>query len=512
MTGGFGQLLRAEWTKFRTVPGWVVALLAGAALIVGLGLGPSMTGSCGQHGTDSECVPILGPDGREVSDTFYFVHQSLTGDGSITVRVSSLTGLLPGRPSGGNPADDRPYEHLRAGVAPWSKAGLILKDGTRPGSTYAAMMVTGEHGTRMQYGYTHDIAGPAGTVGWLRLTRTGDTVTGAESGDGTHWTTVGTAHLAGLPSTVQVGLFATSPQYAETVSASFILTGDASGPTRATATFDHLDGQGTWHGPSPTWTGDQIGGAVNMPPFQRGEFHQNGDAFTVSGSGDIAPSVSGAAGVGTTVTQTLVGTFIGLILVIVVGAMFITAEYRRGLIRTTLAASPRRGRILAAKAIVIGTVTYVVGLVAAAVVVTLGQGVLRANGVYVQAAPALTELRLIAGTAALLAVAAVLAVALGALLRRSAVAVTTVIVVIVLPYLLAISVLPLGAAQWLLRITPAAAFAIQQSAVRYPQVDNIYSPVDGYFPLAPWTGFGVLCAWTVLALAAATIQFRRRDA
>ena len=52
--------------------------------------------------------------------------------------------------------------------------------------------------------------------------------------------------------------------------------------------------------------------------------------------------------------------------------MFITAEYRRGLIRTTLAASPRRGRVLAAKAVVIGAVTFAAGLVAAAVAVILG--------------------------------------------------------------------------------------------------------------------------------------------
>ena len=47
--------------------------------------------------------------------------------------------------------------------------------------------------------------------------------------------------------------------------------------------------------------------------------------------------------------------------------MFITAEYRRGLIRTTLAAAPRRGQVLLAKAVVTGLVTFVTGLVAAAV-------------------------------------------------------------------------------------------------------------------------------------------------
>ena len=66
---------------------------------------------------------------------------------------------------------------------------------------------------------------------------------------------------------------------------------------------------------------------------------------------------------GATIAQTLIGAFAGLIVVIVVAAMFMTAEYRRGLIRITLAASPRRGRVLAAKAVVIGAVTFVAGLV-----------------------------------------------------------------------------------------------------------------------------------------------------
>jgi ABC-type transport system involved in multi-copper enzyme maturation permease subunit len=361
----------------------------------------------------------------------------------------------------------------------------------------------------------HDRAGQPGAVSaasprWLRLTRTGHTITGEESADGSRWTTVGTARLPGLPSTVQAGLFATSPQHAEATRESPGVAGAAGGPTQATAAFDHLDRRGAW--PSDAWTGEDIGGPVNATPLQRGGFQQTGAGFTVTGSGDIAPAVSGAAGLGTTITQTLVGTFAGLVIVVVVGTMFVTAEYRRGLIRTTLAASPRRGRILAAKAIVIGAVTYLTGLVAAAVVVTLGQRTLRGNGVYVHPATTLTELRVVAGTAALLAVAAVLALAIGALLRRSAAAVTAAVVAIVLPYLLAVSVLPAGAARWLLRITPAAAFALQQSTPQYPQVSNIYTPANGYFPLAPWTGFAVLGAWTALTLGLAVLLFCRRDA
>ncbi len=69
--------------------------------------------------------------------------------------------------------------------------------------------------------------------------------------------------------------------------------------------------------------------------------------------------------------QTLVGAFAGLIAVVVVAAMFITAEYRRGLIRTTFAASPRRGRVLAAKAMVLGAVTFVAGVVAAVIAIAV---------------------------------------------------------------------------------------------------------------------------------------------
>src|SRR6266487_678154 len=514
---GFAQLLRAEWTKFRTVRGWVIGTAVAALVTVLIGPLTASGSHCSANGqTCHPSVPV-GPDGEAVTDSFYFVHQPLAGNGSITVQVTSLTGVIPpltARAPAGQ--GQGPLAGGRPGVQPWTKAGIIVKENTSQGSAYAAIMVTGAHGVRMQYNYTHDKAGLAGGVSaasprWLRLTRSGDTLTGEESADGTHWTTVGTAHLAGLPATVQAGLFAASPGYSQAISQSFILTGDASGPTRATAAFDHLSRQGTW--PSQAWTGEDIGGPDNATSLQRGGFDQASGGFTVSGSGDIAPAVSGAAGLGTTITQTLVGTFAGLIMVIVVGTMFITAEYRRGLIRTTLAASPRRGRVLVAKAIVIGTVTYLTGLAAAAVALPLDTRILRANGNLLLPVGSLTELRVIVGTAALLAVAAVLALAVGAVLRRSAAAVTAGIVAIVLPYILATAyVLPTGLSQWLLRLTPAAAFAIQQSIPQYPQVSNDYTPVFGYYPLAPWAGFAVLCAYATLALGLAVVRLRRRDA
>jgi ABC-type transport system involved in multi-copper enzyme maturation permease subunit len=517
---GFAQLVRAEWTKLRTVRGWVIGLVVAALVMAGIGLLTAVGGSssCQEVGggparSGRACGPTftVGPGGEPVTDSFYFVRQPLTGNGSITVRVTSLTGRIP--PANGDvPLSPNASPDTRPGLVPWAKSGVIIKESTRPGSAYAAIMVTADHGVRLQGNYTSDTAGQPGPVSasprWLRLTRSGDVVTGYDSADGTHWTQVGTVHLAGLSPTVQAGLFTASPAY-QSITSNF--GGGTSGsvlPSQATGVFDHVSRSGRW--PAGTWSGGYVDAAGGSGV---GGYHQARGRFTVTGSGDIAPIVSGAdEGQTLTISNLLVGTFAGLIGVLVVAAMFITAEYRRGLIRTTLAASPRRGRVLAAKALVIGAVTFVVGLVAATAGVTLGAQIARHNA-YVFPATWTTELRVVVGTAALLAVAAVLALALGAVLRRGVAAVSIVVVAIVLPYILSVaSVLPVGVLDWLLRLTPAAAFSIQQAAPQYPQVTALYSPGTGYFPLAPWAGLAVLCAWTALTLGLAVVLIRRRDA
>jgi ABC-type transport system involved in multi-copper enzyme maturation permease subunit len=518
---GFGQLLHAEWTKFRTVRGWTIGMIIAVLVTAGLGalLAKASVPSCssqtggGQHGPvqhGAACGPIytVGPGGVLVQDEFYFVRQPLAGNGSLTVRVTSLTAQLPPPPPG--------FPARPAVLLPWSKAGIIIKDGTSQGSAYAAMMATGGNGVRMQWNYTGDTPGLPGAVSaasprWLRLTRDGDTITGYDSADGTHWTQVGTVTLAGLPSTVQAGLFATSPVHT-TYSASLGVGNGNSSPTEATAVFDHVSRTGTW--PASAWTGDDIG-AGNMGVAQVAGYQQAAGRFTVTGSGDIAPLTAGALndGPNITVKDYLLGTFAGLIAVAVVAAMFMTAEYRRGLIAVTLAASPNRGRVLAAKAIVIGSAAFVAGLAAAAGAVGIGTDIAHSNGTALFPEPWPTQLRIIVGTAALIAVAAVFTLAIATMVRRSATAILVVIVTIVIPFVLSAPPgIPTGLADWLLRITPAAAFALQQPAPQYYQVQAIYIPSSGYFPLAPWAGFAVLCGWTVLALAGAAYLLSRRDA
>lgn len=496
---GFGHLLWAEWTKFRTVRGWLAGMVAAALVIVGIALLDHS--SCGGEvapggpaGAGSGCTAPVGPGGEAVTDAFFFVHRPLAGDGGITVRLASLTGGGRG-----------------AGLPPWSKAGIIVKASTRPGSAYAAVMVTAGHGVRMQYDYTGDIAGPpaaspAALPRWLRLIRSGSTLTGYQSADGAHWSTVGTVHLAGLPATVQAGMFAASPTAAQAGAQSLGGSTEGGARTVATARFDGiaLTGRSRAAWPGTAWSGASVGGARPGTGFRR-----SAGAITVTGTGDIAPLVDGVP-----VERTMLGAFGGLIAVIVVAAVSVTAEYRRGLIRVTLSAAPGRGRVLAAKAIVVGAVSFAAALAGTLPAVVLGERLLRSNGDLVLPVGPFTEARAVAGTAALLAVAAVLALAVGTILRHSAGAVTAVVTAIVLPYLLAAQfpVLPTAASEWLLRVTPAAGFAIQQTTPRYAQVAASYTPGDGYFPLPPWAGFAVLCGYTAVALALAVILLRKRDA
>ena len=524
---GFGGLVRAEWVKFRSVRGWMIGMILAAVLMVFIGvfaaananIGCQINGGPPKSG--KACLPPIphGPGGEVVSDSFYFVHQPLTGNGSITARVTALTGEHANL-TGGPVQVGSGY--MVPGLASWAKAGIIVKQGTHQGSAYAAMMVTGSNGVRMQYNYTGDSAGMPGNASaahprWLRLTRSGDTITGYDSADGTHWTQVSTVQLAGLPATVQVGMFATSPNYTLTQN-SFGGRNNRGGPAQATGVFDHVSLSGA--SPGGTWTGTAVGGggpvgqtrarAQGQPGF--GNSH---GTFTVTGSGDIAPVTPGPGSGYPTVTieQSLAGAFLGLIAIVVVAAMFFTAEYRRGLIRTTLAASPRRGAVLAAKALVIGGVAFATGLIASAISIAVGVPKEENQGLVLLPVPALTEARVIVGTAAVLAVAAVFALALGAVLRRSAAAITAAVMTVVLPFLLAgLNIVPSGVGAWLLRLTPTAGLAIQQSIPRYPQVTSVVDTVRGYWPLSPYAGFGVLCLWAAAALGLAFVLLRQRDA
>ncbi|MFJ7200228.1 MULTISPECIES: hypothetical protein [unclassified Streptomyces] len=489
------QLLRREWTRLRR-PGRLVAMAAAALVVVAFGL---LSALGGHTSCDGPCpAEPTGPDGSRVDDQFYFLHRDLGESGSITVRLTSMSGTITYPP----PDHDR----IVPGLVPWAKAGIIIKDGIRQGSSYAALMLTGSHGVRMQYDYHHDIAGGGGGVSagsprWLRLTRSGDTVTGYESADGERWVKVGTARLSGLPGTVQVGLFAASPGDLTLRSVGLGGATEQVRFTQAGGVFDNVALNGAV--PAGSWKTDAVG-EMNRTDWEKyhrasGAVERNG-TFTVTGTGDIGPG--GTEGGGLPVERSLGGLPLGLIVVLVVAVRFVTSG--PGHPRGSADGTPLTRRALAAKAVVVGALAFGTGLLATGIVIPVAVATSTGSGTSVVEVSALTSVRVAVGAAAVLALAAVFALALSALLRRGRLAIAVAVLTIAVPY--TVTSFPLladGLAQWLLRVTPAAGFAAQQTLIEYPQVVAHYAPSTGYFPLPWWAGLAVLCAYTATLLGLA---------
>lgn len=453
-------------------PGRVIALAVAALVVIAFGVlvASGLRASCDPGPCPAEPVAS---DGSPVSDRFWFLHRSLGPEGSITVRLASMTGTIT------YPPPD--HDEIVSGLVPWAKVGIIVKDGLRQGSSYAALMRTGKHGVRFQYDYKHDVAGGSGS--WLRLTRSGSTITGYSSVDGREWSPVGTAKLAGLPDSVQVGLFATSPG---DLTLRKVALGGTMGEARfsqAVGVFDHV----TVEGSSGGWESDSVG-SMNHTDWEKrhvasGAVEKSG-VFTVRGTGDIGPSREDPAPM---VKDLLLGLVIALVIVLVVGAR-----------------APSRPLLLAASA-------FVVGVVAAGVVIPVGMTLLHRNGVSVQPLPLVTGARVIVGVGVVLALCALFAYGLGRWLGRRWLAILVAVVLVVVPY--AVSIVPLlpdAVADWLLRLTPAAGFAVLQTAVEYPQVTAHYAPSTGFFPLPWWAGLLVLAGYVLAVMGASGSGGRRR--
>jgi len=467
----FRQVLRGEWTKFRSVRSSTLCVVAAIVVTVLLELLGATAGS-----TDANEQP-------RYTDQAYFVHKPLSGDGTVVARVVS-----------------------QLDSQEWAKAGLLVKAGLAPGSPYAAVMVTPEHGVRMQANFDTDQAGPSTTAPrWLKLTRTGNAVTGYESADGQSWQQVGTV-TAALPQDAEVGLFVTSPSNYRTMR-----TGSGTGitleSTVGTAVFDNVTVTGAQA--TPDWVGQSIANAPSKanPSLSEGAgLTRSGGTFTVTGSGDIAGyGVASwrSPGDDDVVMLSLFGVRLGLIAIIALGVLFMTAEYRTGLIRTTLAASPRRGHVLAAKAVVLAGVVFVAGLIASVAAFLLAQPGLHDGGYNPPAYPHVSLLdgstiRAVVGTAVYLALIALFSLGIAVVRRRTTGAIVFVIALVVLPQIVAPVISP-ESDIWVSRLTPVAGLAVQQSIT----TDQV---------IGPWTGLGVMCAYAVAALGLAYWQLTRRDA
>jgi ABC-2 type transport system permease protein len=192
---------------------------------------------------------------------------------------------------------------------------------------------------------------------------------------------------------------------------------------------------------------------------------------------------------------------LGELIIVVLGALVITSEYSTGMIRTSLAAAPRRGVLYAAKAIVFGAVTLTISLVTSFVDFFVGQAILSGkHDNTTLGAPGV--LRSIFLSAAIVMVFGLLAYGAGAIIRHTAGAITAILGVIFLIPLLA-QALPNAWFADLMRWLPGGG-ALEPIARSAP-------------PLSPhlfsaWGEFAVFSGYAAVLLAVGAWLFIRRDA
>ncbi|WNV85611.1 ABC transporter permease subunit [Umezawaea sp. Da 62-37] len=202
-----------------------------------------------------------------------------------------------------------------------------------------------------------------------------------------------------------------------------------------------------------------------------------------------------------TTKLSLTGVYLGQALIVILAVQSISGEYGSGLIRTTLAAIPRRGTVLAAKALTLTGLVAASGTVAVLGSLLAGRIILPGNGF---TAPSLADgptLRATTGSVLYLVLIALLSLGVAAVVRDSAAGTGIVLgLLYVFPLLSQVIADP----RWqrlLERIGPmSAGLAVQTTT----DPDTL--------PAGPWAGLGVTAGWAVAALVAGGLLLRVRDA
>ncbi|HEY1252200.1 MAG TPA: right-handed parallel beta-helix repeat-containing protein [Thermoanaerobaculia bacterium] len=152
---------------------------------------PGLSGSATYSG-GAFTINASGSDIETNSDKFHYVYESLSGDGTIIARVSSI-------------------EYTNA----WAKGGVMIRESLNTDSRQAMMVLTPGNGVAFQRrlstgGMTVNTSGVwASAPYWVKLVRSGSTFTGYASSDGSSWTQVGSDSIS-MATSVFVGLALTA--------------------------------------------------------------------------------------------------------------------------------------------------------------------------------------------------------------------------------------------------------------------------------------------------------------
>ena len=223
-----------------------------------------------------------------------------------------------------------------------------------------------------------------------------------------------------------------------------------------------------------------------------------GAGFTTIICGVYADDVASGSGdsAGEFITQ---GLLFSQISAVVIGALVVTSEYGTGLIRSTLAATPVRARVLAAKAVVIAGFLFVVGTATAFLGYFGGNAFFRSEGIGISLGDE-HILRSMFGAGLYMAGLGLLAAAFGLLVRHTAAAIS---IVLALVFIIGnvVDLIPGTFGEWVMKLMPGNAGP------------GIVVPVSfGENMLSPWTGFAVFVGEVALLSLAGFALFQKRDA
>jgi ABC-2 type transport system permease protein len=228
----------------------------------------------------------------------------------------------------------------------------------------------------------------------------------------------------------------------------------------------------------------------------------------VSAGASAALSCTSSAACHPDITQlSLTGTDVGQAIVVIVAVLAVTGEYAAGMIRTTLAAVPRRTVMLTAKAAVVTALALAAGTLAACGsllagrLILPGQGYTPAHGYPDLSLADPTVLRAAAGTVLYLALIALLSLGVATAVRDAATAIGIVLGLLYLFPILGLAVSSPGWHRHLQQIAPMTAGLEIQASTGLSAL-----------PISPWAGLGVLAAWSAAALLAGGLLLRFRDA
>ena len=147
-------------------------------------------------------VTAAGRDIWDQSDQFHFVYQQVTGDVDVVARVDSL-----------------------AQTDSWAKAGVMIRSSLTASAAHAFAMVSAASGGGLQFraaggGVSTHVGASFSAPRWVRLRRTGTSITAYSSADGNTWSLISTSTIA-IGSVAYVGLAATSHNVSAATTAVF---------------------------------------------------------------------------------------------------------------------------------------------------------------------------------------------------------------------------------------------------------------------------------------------------